>query len=358
MDKLFDLAKQKKSKQRQFLYAMTFGFVIVALLVAFLDSLVSYSAIIFVPFLVVPFFIAVQMMYLQLENEPFSSKLFYRIFRVGMSPMLRSSYRTIKNALFAVLINFVLSSIILGIFYLIPNYHQFILDLFEVIQANYGDTLNDALNTFAKANLQQYNTVFYITNAISYGVSFMYFAYKMLHNALYALCKNAASLPNGKNQPIFNEVFSKYKKVYYKNYYKHQWYKVLLVPIFYTLGALVAYFTDKLALSNWFGSSFAITAIGILLPDLLGYQEQAYIYFFNELSSKNFINMQKIYSDIENNLDLTKEQHDALQNLLNQLKETVEEEKKKHEKEKEDKDNNKSNQDWLLFSFKIIMLRQ
>lgn len=107
----------------------------------------------------------------------------------------------------------------------------------------------------------------------------------------------------------------------------------------------MAYFTDKLALSNWFGSSFTIIAIGILLPDLLGYQEQTYIYFFNELSSKNFINMQKIYSDLENNLDLTKEQHDALQNLLNQLKETVEEEKKKHKKEKDDNDNNKSNQD-------------
>ena len=176
-----------------------------------------------------------------------------------------------------------------------------------------------------------------MSSAISYGLAFMFFVYKMLHNALYALCKTSASLPNGKDQPIFKDVFKKYSRAYYKTYYKNEWYKVALIPLFYVVGILLAYFLDLKALNLVFGVSLSLVALVILLPDLMLYQEKTYASMFEELSKRNFTNMQKVYSDIKGQANLSEEQEKALEDFMNQLENAMK------EKNVQDGNDNKEN---------------
>ena len=330
-------AMKKKKQYRAVVLAMTFGFLMVGLLTVLLDYLLPFSAIILFPFLVLPYFIAMQMTLIQIDVQEFKNKNFYRMFLVGISPIVRRSFGLIKNILFAVLIYYLASQATMLIFGLIPQYSSLMSQLNESItieNASFAELYNTVIDIVQ--NNEVWKNAIFISTSISYGAAFMFFIYETLHNSLYALCKNSASLPNGRNKPVFKEVFKKYSRDYYKTYYRKEWYKVILVPIFYIGGILLAYFLDLPNLNIILGTAFAVIAIVLLIPNLMLYQEKMYVKMFDELSKKNFSNMQKVYSDLRGQVNLTKEQENALEDFMKQLEDAVK------EKKENDNDENKS----------------
>lgn len=337
MQEVYREAKNKKKKQYTVILAMLFGFLMIGLLTILLDFLFSFSAILLFPFLILPYFIAMQMTLIQIDVQEFNRRRFYRMFAIGLSPLVRKSFSALKNVLIAVIIYYLTSQASMIIFGLFPKYSEVIKQLNESV-ANSGNILNisNTINDAIQNNELLKNMIF-ISSSIAYGLAFMFFVYKMLHNALYALCKTSASLPNGKKRPVFNEVFKKYSKQYYKTYYKKEWYKVALVPIFYAGGILLAYFLDLPGLNLLFGVTLAFIAIVILLPNLMLYQEKTYVKMFEELSKRNITNMQKVYSDLKDQANLTKEQEAALEDFMKQLENAV---KDKEEQNKNDENKN------------------
>lgn len=343
MDEVFKKAKEKKAKYRGSIYAMIFGFVVICLVTIFLDALIGYMAIILFPFLVLPYFIAMQMSIIQLENIPFNRNNFNLSMRLGLFPNCRIPFRTLANAFIALLIYSVTSLLVFAILYLTPTYKDFISQLLNVLQNSDTQNVFDNLSSLANSNIETYNFVMYLTSSIGYGVGFMYFIYKMLHNALYALCKTSASLPNGKNKPVFKDVFPHYKKQYYKIVYGKEWYKIILIPILFALGIVICYFTNKLAFGIPVACALSVIGIAILLPDLLLIQENTYAVMFEELSAYNFTNMNKMYETMRSSDRLTEEQKQELDNFINHLKDVIDGEKNNNEN-KDDKDDNNKNE--------------
>lgn len=340
MQEVYIEAKKKKKKFYPMIFAMLFGFFMVCLLTAVLDILFPAFVIVLFPLLILPYFIAMQMTLIQLDVQEFSRKNFYRLFFVGLTPMIRRAFSALKNVLLACLIYFLTTQLALFVFGLIPEYSDLMVQFTNSVALG-GSNVNDVVNTIMNnyQNNELWNNMIFISSSIAYGIAFMFFVYKMLHNALYALCKTSASLPNGKGQPVFKEVFKRHSRAYYKTYYKNEWYKIALVPIFYALGVVLAYFLDKKAFNLVFGVSFSLIAIVILLPNLMLYQEKTYASMFEELSKRNFTNMQKVYSDIKGQANLSEEQEKALEDFMNQLENAI---KEKNEQGRNDNKENKS----------------
>ncbi|MCH5179952.1 MAG: hypothetical protein J1F32_01910 [Erysipelotrichales bacterium] len=340
MQEVYMEAKKKKKKFYPMIFAMLFGFFMVCLLTVVLNILFPAFVIVLFPLLILPYFIAMQMTLIQLDVQEFSRKNFYRLLVVGLSPMIRRSFRVLKNALLACLIYFLAMQVSMFIFGLIPEYSELMTELTKSIALN-GSNINNVIDTITNnyQNNELWTNMIFISSSIAYGLAFMFFVYKMLHNALYALCKTSASLPDGKDQPIFKEVFKRRSRAYYKTYYKNEWYKVVLVPLFYILGVVLAYFLERKALNLVFGISFSLVAIVILLPSLMLYQEKTYASMFEELSKRNFTNMQKVYSDIKGQANLSEEQEKALEDFMNQLENAM---KEKNEQGGNDNKENKS----------------
>ena len=345
MDEIFEKAKEKKVKYRGPIYAMTFGFVITCFITIFLDTLFGYMAIILFPFLVLPYFIAMQMTIMQLDNLPFNRKTFNSAMRLGFFPNCRIPFRTLANVLLALLIYALVSSLTLGILYLTPSYNDYISQLILVIQNSDAQNIYSNISAFANSNIETYNFVMYLTTTIGYGAGFMFFVYKMLHNALYALCRVSASLPNGKDKPIFKDVFPHYKKQYYKIIFSKEWYKIILIPLLFAGGVVLCYFTNLLNFAIPVSCALSVVGIAILLPDLLLIQENTYAVMFDELSASNFTNMNKIYKQMRSSDNLTEEQKQELDNFINHLKDVIDGEKNNNEnKDKDDKDDNNKNE--------------
>ncbi len=338
MQEVYNEAKGKKKRYYTVVLAMLFGFLMIGLLAVILDFLLPYTIIILFPFVIMPYFLAMQMTLIQLDTQEFNRKNFYRMFALGISPLSRRAYSLLKNILLTLLIYFLALQAVTFVLGLMPQYSELMNEIKEAI-AGSGTNFNDiyiTINGYLQNNELLKNIIF-ISSSVAYGVSFMFFVYRILHNALYALCKVSASLPDGHNKPVFKEVFKKYSKDYYKVYYKNEWYKVALVPLFYIGGVVLAYFTGLLGLYVVFGAGFAFIAIIILLPNLMLYQEKTYARMFEDLSKANLSNMKKLYSDLKDQTNLTAEQEKALEDFMKQLENAV--------KNKEDSNNENKNSD-------------
>lgn len=335
MKEVYQKAMQKKKKYHHELYAMTFGFAVLVLLAVLVDSLVSFAAFIFFPLFVVPYFISMQTMSLQLEEFGFDRRRFNGIKRMAtLSSMLRSGFKSLSTVLVAVCINFVATIIIFSIFDFIPQYHEFIQEFIKIIQD--GENFYANLEVVAKEYNAQYNFVMYLTQAVSYGLAFGFFVFKMTNNSLYALCKNNASLPSGRNAPVFKDTFEKYKKEYHKMFISKEWYKILLIGVCYIIGAISFYYLKLLNFGIPFATALALIAYCFLVPDIIVVQEQMYIYMFDELSQRNATNMQKMFDDIKDKQILNDEQQEELDKFINNLREKL------NQKKDDDDDNDKS----------------
>lgn len=336
MKEVLQLAMQKKKKYYATIIAMVFAFFVVLLLSTFLSFWLEYLIILLFPLLILPFFIAMQMTMIQLDTMEFSAKKFNRMIMVGMSPMLKKPFRTLKTVLLSFLLFIAFTYLSFLIASYIPYYKDYIAEIINISLNNTGVDMYNAIITYMQTNTEMTQALMFFVSSISYGIAFFFFIFKMLHNALYALCKNSASLPDGHNQPVFKETFKKYAKQYYRQYYLHEWYKVLLVPVLYALGIYVSYLIEKPTYNLFFATIFALIGVVILLPNLMLYQEQTYVLMFEELSTRNFSNMQKIYSDLKGQANLTQEQTDALDDFIKQLEEAIK--TKDQDDKKEDKD--------------------
>ncbi|MCH5171889.1 MAG: hypothetical protein J1F31_03555 [Erysipelotrichales bacterium] len=328
-------AKRKKKKYYAIILAMLFGFLMLTLLTVLLDYLLPFSTIILFPFFILPYFIAMQMMLIQIDVQEFNNKTFYRLFRIGLSPLIKMSFGTLINVLLAILIYYLVNQVSIIVFVLLPQNSGLITQLIESMEIE-GITFKEMYDIFYGfiQNSESWKQMIFISTSIAYGAGFMFFIYRMLHNSLYALCKTSASLPSGRNKPVFKEVFKKYSRYYYKTYYKHEWYKVALVPIFYAGGVLLAYYLNLQVLTLVIAPSLALVAVTLLLPNLLLYQEKTYVMMFHELSKKNYTNMQKVYTDLKGQANLNKEQEKALDEFMKQLENAT---KEKREENKENK---------------------
>ena len=342
MNEVLERMSEKKKKYRPQILAMVFGFVILAFLAIVLDQFLSFSAIVVFPLVVFPYFISMQMMLLQIEQREFSRRNFKSYYFAGLSPMVRKAYSPLINALLAVLIYLLSSILIFVIFYCMPSYNDVFSEMIKGM-SRYSNT-SDMYNYLA-AFVNEHDEIFYllflVSNGISYGFAFMFFIYKISHNALYGLCKAGLNLPNGKNRPVFKETFVKYKKQYYLTFYKHNWYRVILVPLFYGFGVYLSTLINQTHLWMMFGSGFAIIALAILLPNLLLFQEQTYVMMFDELSKKNFKNMEKIYDNFRNNANLSEEQSKALDEFIEGLRKTIDDSQNKDKKDEPHDDEKK-----------------
>lgn len=321
MHEVFQNAKEKKKTYRSAIYAMVLGFAIVCLAAVLLDAFLPFSAFVIFPFFVLSYYVAMQMMITQLGRMEFSRSQFKTFKRMTtFSTILRSPYKSLFHVVMAALIKYFLTFLIIAIFLNIPAYHDFIVEFSKIVFSLDGRNVNDAIMAFAKANQEQYNFVFFITDSVSYGVAYLYFMFMMLHNGLYALCENNVYTQSG-NKSVFLRVFKKYKGSYYKLVFAKEWYKILLILILFAGGFVLAYFLGLLNYGVPIATGLSVIGVCLLLPDLLLFQEQTCIVMQKELQEHKRNDIQKQYNDISDKLN--EDQKKELDAFIDNLNKTL-----------------------------------
>lgn len=313
--------RQKKYYGKVLAVSLCVGAIVLA--IVFLQwlierSYIGFTMILAFPLVVIPLIACAIVATTRICHEPdYNFRTFYSFYVVGLSPQMRTSFRLLVTLLKSLLIMFVINIVGFAIIYYIPTLRDAINEFMAQIDgANIIDTTYRFMDFLTS---EPFYTPYMILTNVSFGVSLIYFVYSILSKCLYANCKINAMLPNGRNMPVFKEVFSKYRKVYYQTLLKYNWY-YYVVPI---LGYILSIILSFVFHFELYGTIIGVLVLIILLipcmPNLLILNDIMYEIMGAELQIKNASFITDILSKFNGDSNLSEEQKREIDKMLNDL---------------------------------------
>lgn len=290
MDEKEVLNKAKEIRKKYYFNILAFSLSVgtIAIIITLLEVLMPLSIIITFPLIMIPFMTCTLFSTNRLINVgSFNYREYYSYYLPGLAPaMARKPLRPLITALKAFLIYYIIFAVSLSIFSMFPSIQPLTQELINNVSATDISQYTKLIYEFLSNEKVEMGVV--IINIISFGAGFVYFFMSMINKHLYFLCKSLCMLPGGSKQPVFKEVFTKYKKAYYRNLLKFNWYSYFLMPLAYILGAVIIILTkpsnvsalEILQSSTIFGTILSLLIFIPLLPNHL---------IFNDVFSKELL---------------------------------------------------------------------
>jgi len=230
--------------------AASFTFLMIEIMVIAVAYAYSFSLIVTVPFLLIPFFFALQMSVSSYKGgAPLSSRVFLRFFGLYFSPStpFYGVYRVFLCLLKALGVAFLSSLLIGGVYYSIavsvdPSFLASVDQLGSIIESGTSQDLYDFLAS--NGPIMLYQRVLILS---SYGLGFYMFVHALSVNTLNPYVRMALQgAPSRVANGIFGGGFKEIRRGFYKEYYKSLWPGILLLVGGYLagIGFGLVWFTD------------------------------------------------------------------------------------------------------------------
>lgn len=354
-----------KTLTKMFPWLLNFFFISIAVLA--IGFLASYSFVLTVPLVIIPFFFALQMAtaYTHVKND-MDGRRFYGYYRTYFTPMAFGSYRVIRSSLISALIALVVS-ILFGVFYvLIGDATGMGISnaLNRFMEAYYDNDLNSATALLSEEPIASFMLWLAVVEIGAFLLSFVF--HMMRYGIVVAF---HISMP-GANSRTVNAIYrgalrSSRTKGYNKDYFAAMWPLFILALTGFSLGVYLSYLIVRIepivqflnsssyfSASNLIWTGGALVMVLFLLPllpyyfNVINFLFEKYQVAFAQFSvdyATNALNQLKIAKE------LTEEEQKEIEKSLEEARKQKEELEKRQdalenpedsEKEKEDSPKN------------------
>lgn len=324
IEALLDRARIKRKRIYRDALMMSISVGAITLLAVLINLLMSYSIIILFPILVVPFLICTMIGTMRISMEKdYSFRSYHKFYFVGLSPTVLSGFKLFSTYFKALLIAFIAIALGMGVLFLIPEYKDLMNELADLLRNGTAVEYINIMNEFISNHEAVMGPAVDIIFAIGEGVAIFYFMFVFFKRLLFVFAKVNALLPEKSGYKIFNKVFSKHRRKYYKGLLKFTWFSPVFIPLVYLLGAAIAFYTERGLLMSSLGIMLVILTLIPLLPSILIYNEEIYGEISNELQVQNSEFLLKVLEEVKSRDNLTPEQKEELLKILGPLKDNL-----------------------------------
>lgn len=248
--------------------------------IVLLGLLFSGLELLFVPFLMLPFFFACMVSHYDLSREDYlTGKKLFRFFRLFFSINFYSSFGILRSFFKALLIELIVSVLGFGVTFLIfsktsSTFNETIKTLFELIQNN--ELTTKAFNDLLAVNNDELYHFFYINTLLSscaFSLAFTFFISKEALSVYLRLSFNQSPMTNG----ISRIAMKKIKKPYLKAFLYCNWTLFVLMLLGMVSGSFFAiYFLKDYSVSSTVAVSFGLAFTSLFLPFYFSNMEAIY----------------------------------------------------------------------------------
>lgn len=278
-----------------------------------LISIVSEAlVIIFIPFVILPFFFACTLLhsYLAKEDELSFSNLFsyYRMFYANP---FRSSFSVIRSLLKSIIVELVLGFAATGIVYAIYSQSEtFMITINQILESISDMSITtEQLQSLLEANNNELANFVDLTNSLNFLIFSFSFIFFILKEQITIYVRLAIRMVPLAHQ-IARESIKKNSKEFHKNYFALNWPMLVLILLGMVGGCFLAIFVfNKYSLCGPLGLSIGIALTLFYLPFYFANQETIFENLKIDISSISEEYLKKVFERFGAEVKIT--EHDT-----------------------------------------------
>jgi hypothetical protein len=226
-------------------FVPTFNFAMVAIAVLAVGVWQPYTLFLTIPFLLIPFYFALQISISDArQGHPYSNKNFLHFFAMYFKLPYLGVYRVVVSALFSFLWGVLISSLVAIVYYLIGT----------SVSAPFADAMNDFYNAIQNGNAtavtdllngnSYFETYFIVVSVSEYGIWFLsllqYLGVWSLNPYTRAIMKRSMPSPRMANS-LFIGSLKSIRGRFAADYFKGTWLGLVLSVVGFALGSGLGY---------------------------------------------------------------------------------------------------------------------
>lgn len=296
----------------------------IVLLCFLLAYFFPYTLIFSVPLIVVPFTFALQSSSILINNikdskdRPIST--FFKSYFTYYKSTFKGGYRTLIGLIkaistYAVIYSLILIPICIAAYFSID-------ELQEIVKNNASYSYEQMEAIINNNNLLKYGAIFASGAGLLAGAYFFIhhlFAHSLIYSAIF---HSPAQIPMKENSFLFRSVFSYFRKTFYKDYYRSIWWLIIAYIVSYCLGfALILILKPDITSSSphVVALAFAFLIILIFIPYVFYVVELIFLNHIDKYNDASTKATMRIFNDLKFKLNLTNEEKEGLEKVLNNI---------------------------------------